>query len=35
VRYPAKSAAGTAIARGTTVKIEKLVSGVVVVRPQE
>ncbi len=35
VRYPAKSAAGVAIARGTTVTIEKLVSGVVVVRPQE
>jgi membrane protein implicated in regulation of membrane protease activity len=34
VRYPAKSATGTPIARGTTVVIEKLVSGVVVVRPQ-
>jgi hypothetical protein len=34
VRYPAKSAAGVPIPRGTTVVIEKLVSGVVVVRPQ-
>jgi len=34
VRFPAKSATGTLIARGTTVVIEKLVSGVVVVRPQ-
>jgi len=34
VRYPAKSATGAVIARGTTVVIEKLVSGVVVVRPQ-
>jgi hypothetical protein len=34
VSYPAKSASGVEIARGTTVVIEKLVSGVVVVRPQ-
>ena len=34
VSYPAKSANGGAIARGTTVVIEKLISGVVVVRPQ-
>jgi hypothetical protein len=34
VSYPAKSASGVAIARGTTVVIEKIVSGVVVVRPQ-
>lgn len=34
VSYPAKSAAGGDIARGTTVVIEKIVSGVVVVRPQ-
>jgi len=34
VSYPAKSASGADIARGTTVVIEKLVSGVVVVRPQ-
>jgi|SRR5579859_1674785 len=34
VSYPAKSATGTGIARGTTVVIEQIVSGVVVVRPQ-
>jgi len=34
ISYPAKSAAGVEIARGTTVVIEKIVSGVVVVRPQ-
>ena len=34
VSYPAKSAQGVAIARGTTVVIEKLISGVVIVRPQ-
>jgi hypothetical protein len=34
VSYPAKSSSGTAIEAGTTVVIEKLVSGVVVVRPQ-
>jgi hypothetical protein len=34
VSFPAKSAAGIDIPRGTTVIIEKLVSGVVVVRPQ-
>lgn len=34
VSYPAKSAAGVDIPRGTTVVIEKIISGVVVVRPQ-
>ncbi len=34
VSYPAKSAGGVDIARGTTVVIEKIISGVVVVRPQ-
>ena len=34
VSYPAKSAGGGDIARGTTVVIDKYVSGVVVVRPQ-
>jgi len=34
VSYPAKSASGADIARGTTVVIEKFSSGVVVVRPQ-
>ncbi len=34
VAYPAKSAAGVDIPRGTTVVIENIVSGVVVVRPQ-
>jgi hypothetical protein len=34
VRYPAKSAAGVPIPRGTTIVIEQLVSGVVVVRPR-
>ncbi len=34
VSYPAKSAAGVAIARGTTVVIEQLSSGVVIVRPR-
>jgi hypothetical protein len=34
VTYPAKSASGVDIARGTTIVIEKVVSGVVVVRPQ-
>lgn len=34
VSYPAKSAAGVDIPRGTTVVIEKMISGVVVVRPQ-
>lgn len=35
VSYTAKSAGGLAIARGTTVVIEKIVGGVAVVRPQE
>jgi len=34
VSYPAKSAAGAAIARGTTVVIEQLSSGIVIVRPR-
>jgi hypothetical protein len=34
VTYPAKSATGIAIARGTTVVIERVVGGVVVVRAQ-
>ncbi len=34
VIYPAKSAPGTPIARGTTVVIEKFIGGIVVVRPQ-
>ena len=34
VGYPAKSASGVEIARGTTVVIEQFVSGVVIVRPQ-
>lgn len=34
VRYPAKSGTGAPIARGTTVVIESLVVGVVVVRPR-
>jgi hypothetical protein len=34
VTYPAKSGAGTPIARGTTVVIERIISGIVVVRPQ-
>jgi hypothetical protein len=34
VSFPAKSEAGTAIARGTTVVVEKVTGGVVVVRPQ-
>lgn len=34
VTYPAKSAAGTPIARGSTVVIESVISGIVVVRPK-